>query len=48
LYNRITLTIYGWEFHDQLRPFHQYAKAQGNDMTFFVRLPTRRLVEQLR
>lgn len=24
IWNRLTLTIYGWEFHEQLRPFEEY------------------------
>ncbi|KAK6441286.1 hypothetical protein LTR95_002479 [Oleoguttula sp. CCFEE 5521] len=36
LFERIVLAIYGWEFHDKLRPFEQYAAPQGNDKTFFL------------
>lgn len=24
IWNRLTLTIYGWEFHEQRRPFEEY------------------------
>ncbi|OQO02239.1 hypothetical protein B0A48_11793 [Cryoendolithus antarcticus] len=36
VFERIVLAIYGWEFHDKLRPFEQYAAPQGNDKTFFL------------
>nr|OQO16771.1 hypothetical protein B0A51_14993 [Rachicladosporium sp. CCFEE 5018] len=36
LFERIVLAIYGWEFHDKLGPFEQYAAPQGNDKTFFL------------
>lgn len=31
LWHRLSMTIYGWEQHEKLRPFEQYAAPQGND-----------------
>ncbi|KAK6417606.1 hypothetical protein LTR95_017306 [Oleoguttula sp. CCFEE 5521] len=44
IFERIVLAIYGWEFHDKLRPFEQYAAPQGNDKTFFPVCPRSLLV----
>ncbi|KAI0457001.1 cytochrome P450 [Xylaria acuta] len=32
LWQRITLTIHGWEFHEQLRPFRQLAACHGDEL----------------
>ncbi|KGO39614.1 Cytochrome P450 [Penicillium expansum] len=36
IYNRLTLVIYGWEFHEKRRPFDEYAAPQGDDRSFFL------------
>ncbi|RYP34305.1 hypothetical protein DL767_004299 [Monosporascus sp. MG133] len=36
IWNRLTLTIYGWEFPEKRRPFLQYAAPQGNDKSFML------------
>jgi cytochrome P450 len=37
--DRLSLTIYGFEFHEQLRPFEQYSAPQGNDMSYTIVTP---------
>lgn len=37
--DRLSLTIYGVEFHEQLRPFDQYAAPQGNDKSYSLVTP---------
>lgn len=34
IYDRISLCIYGWEFHEKLRPFEQFSGPRGNDKSF--------------
>ncbi|RDW82199.1 cytochrome P450 monooxygenase-like protein [Coleophoma cylindrospora] len=34
LYDRVTLTIYGFEFYEGLAPYLQYAAPQGNDKSY--------------
>lgn len=34
--DRISITIYGWEFRERLRPFKQYASPQGNDQSYIL------------
>jgi cytochrome P450 len=36
LWNRISITIYGWEYHDRVKPFEELAKPQGNDKSFVM------------
>lgn len=36
LYERIVLIIYGWEFHEGMRPFREYSGPRGNDKTFML------------
>lgn len=36
VYNRIILTIYGWEFHERLRPYKEYSAPRGNDKSFML------------
>lgn len=36
LWHRLSMTIYGWEQHEKLRPFEQYAAPQGNDKTIVL------------
>ena len=36
IWDRLSMTIYGWEQHEKLRPFEQYCASQGNDKTFFL------------
>ena len=36
VYDRLGLTIYGFEFHEKLRPFEQYAAPQGNDKSYAI------------
>jgi cytochrome P450 len=35
-YDRLSLTIYGFEFHERLRPFEQHAAPQGNDKSYAI------------
>lgn len=37
--DRLSLTIFGFEFHEKLRAFHQYAAPQGNDKTYAIVTP---------
>lgn len=39
VYDRLSLTIYGFEFHEKLRPFEQYAASQGNDKSYVIVTP---------
>ena len=39
VYDRLSLTIYGFEFHEELRPFEQYAAPQGNDKSYAIVTP---------
>jgi cytochrome P450 len=39
VYDRLSLTIYGFEFHEKLRPFQQYAAPQGNDKSYAIVTP---------
>ncbi len=39
VYDRLSLTIYGFEFHEKLRPFEQYAAPQGNDKSYVIVTP---------
>ncbi|KAF4625603.1 hypothetical protein G7Y89_g12562 [Cudoniella acicularis] len=39
IYDRLSLTIYGFEFHEELRPFEQYAAPQGNDKSYAMVTP---------
>ncbi|KAJ4422651.1 hypothetical protein N0V82_002655 [Gnomoniopsis sp. IMI 355080] len=34
--DRLSLTIFGFEFHEKLRAFHQYAAPQGNSKTYAI------------
>jgi len=36
MYNRLVLTIYGWEFHERLRPMKEYSGPSGNDKSFML------------
>lgn len=36
IYDRLSLTIYGFEFQEGLRPFEQYAAPQGNDKSYAI------------
>ncbi|RYP46895.1 hypothetical protein DL769_011362 [Monosporascus sp. CRB-8-3] len=36
IWNRLSLTIYGWESFEKRRPFLQYAAPQGNDKSFLL------------
>lgn len=36
VYDRLVLTIYGWEFHERLRPFEEYSGPQGNEKSFML------------
>ncbi|KAJ4396801.1 hypothetical protein N0V93_001023 [Gnomoniopsis smithogilvyi] len=37
--DRLSLTIWGFEFHEKLRAFHQYAAPQGNDRSYAIVTP---------
>lgn len=37
--DRLSLTIFGFEFHEGLRAFHQYAAPQGNDRSYAIVTP---------
>lgn len=37
--DRLSLTIFGFEFHEKLRPFNQYAAPQGNDKSYAIVTP---------
>jgi len=39
IYDRLSLTIYGFEFLERLRPYEQYAAPQGNDKTYVIVTP---------
>lgn len=39
IYDRLSLTIYGFEFHEKLRPFEQFAAPQGNDYSYVIVTP---------
>lgn len=39
IYDRLSLTIYGFEFHEKLRPFEQFATPQGNDYSYAIVTP---------
>ncbi|KAJ5791569.1 uncharacterized protein N7518_008580 [Penicillium psychrosexuale] len=36
IWERLTLTIYGWEFYEKRRPFDEYAAPQGYRKSFLV------------
>lgn len=36
LWDRLACTIYGWEYHDRVKPFQQFGKPQGNDKSFIL------------
>lgn len=36
VYDRIVLTIYGWEFHERMRPFEEYSGPRGNDKSYML------------
>ena len=36
MYDRIVLCIYGWEFHERMRPFEEYAGPRGNDKSYML------------
>lgn len=36
IWNRLTLTIYGWDFFEKRRPFNEYAAPQGNSKSFLL------------
>lgn len=36
IWNRLTLTIYGWEFYEKRRPFDEYAAPQGDPRSFLI------------
>ncbi|KYG41897.1 hypothetical protein M433DRAFT_7589 [Acidomyces richmondensis BFW] len=36
MYSRLVLTIYGWEFHERLRPMKEYSGPSGNDKSFML------------
>lgn len=37
--DRLSLTIFGFEFHEKLRAFHQYAAPQGDDKSYAIVTP---------
>lgn len=39
VYDRLVLTIYGFEFHESLRPYNEYAAPQGNDKSYVIVTP---------
>ena len=39
IYDRLSLTIYGFEFRDKLRPYEQYAAPQGNSKSYAIVTP---------
>jgi cytochrome P450 len=45
IWDRLSLTIYGLEFHEKLRPYEQYAAPQGNDKSYVIVTPGRFEVE---
>lgn len=45
IYDRLSLTIYGLEFHEKLRPYEQYAAPQGNDKSYAIVTPGKFEVE---
>lgn len=36
IYDRLVLCIYGWEFHERLRPFEEYSGPRGNDKSYML------------
>ncbi|KAK4542300.1 hypothetical protein LTR36_006953 [Oleoguttula mirabilis] len=36
VYDRIVLTIYGWEFHERMRPYEEYFGPGRNDKSFML------------
>ena len=36
VFDRLSLCIYGFEFHEKLRPFQEYAGPQGDDKSYFL------------
>ncbi|KAK7751220.1 hypothetical protein SLS62_006765 [Diatrype stigma] len=36
IWNYVNLTVYGWEFHEKLRPFQEYAAPQGNPKSYLL------------
>lgn len=41
IYDRLSLTIYGYEFREKARPYHKYATPQGNSQTYVLLTPGR-------
>ena len=39
IFDRLSLTIYGFEFLEKLRPYVQYAAPQGNDKSYVIATP---------
>ncbi|KAH8810899.1 cytochrome P450 [Xylogone sp. PMI_703] len=39
IYDRLSLTIYGFEFREKLRPYEQYAVPQGNSKSYAIVTP---------
>ena len=36
VYSRLSLCMYGWEFHEKLRPFEKFSGPRGNDKTYVL------------
>ena len=36
IYDRLVLCIYGWEYHEKLRPFREYSGPRGNDKSYIL------------
>lgn len=45
IYDRLSLTIYGFEFHERLRPYEQIGAPYGNDKSYAIATPGRFEVE---
>jgi cytochrome P450 len=39
IYDRLSLTIYGFEFHEKLRAYEQFAAPQNNDKSYVIVTP---------
>jgi cytochrome P450 len=39
VWDRLSLTIFGFEFRERLRPYEQYAAPQGNDLSYVIVTP---------
>ena len=36
IYGRLVQCIYGWEFHEKLRPFEEYSAPRGNNKSYIL------------